>query len=118
MTERGVTEYVVEQAALAWLESAGWAIRNGIEIAPGEPAAERGDYSEVVLSQRVRDALTRLNPDLPAEALEDPFRKLTRPEGASLEVRNDAATRGGLLPKLISGELRVQDAERIVDTAT
>lgn len=30
---------VVEQAALAWLESAGWSVRNGADIAPGEPAA-------------------------------------------------------------------------------
>lgn len=29
------TESVVEQAALAWLESAGWRVRNGDEIAPG-----------------------------------------------------------------------------------
>ncbi len=32
------TESVVEQAALAWLESVGWIIRNGAEIAPGESA--------------------------------------------------------------------------------
>jgi len=35
------TESTVEQAALAWLESTGWVVRNGAEIAPGEPA-ERG----------------------------------------------------------------------------
>ena len=85
MTERGVTESVVEQAALAWLESAGWQVRNGAEIAPGEPAAERDDYGQVVLAQRLRDALARLNPALPAEALDDAFRKLTRPEGADLD---------------------------------
>ena len=33
------TESVVEQAALPWLESAGWSLRNGATIAPGEPAA-------------------------------------------------------------------------------
>jgi type I restriction enzyme R subunit len=84
----GFSESVVEQAALAWLESAGWQIRNGAEIAPGEPAAERDDYGQVVLAQRLRDALARLNPSLPAEALDDAFRKLTRPEGAELIVRN------------------------------
>ena len=34
------TESVVEQAALAWLESAGWSVRNGAAIAPTPPAAE------------------------------------------------------------------------------
>jgi hypothetical protein len=31
------TEFVVEQAALAWLESLGWSVKHGLEIAPGEP---------------------------------------------------------------------------------
>ena len=89
----GFTETVVEQAALAWLESAGWTVRNGAEIAPGEIAAERDDYGQVVLAQRLRDALARLNSALPAEALEDAFRKLTRPEGADLVGCNRALHR-------------------------
>ncbi len=40
MTGRGVTELVVEQAALAWLASAGWSVRNDEAIAPGEPKAD------------------------------------------------------------------------------
>ncbi len=47
----------------------------------------------MVLAQRLRDALARLNPALPAEALDDAFRKLTRPEGADLIVRNRALHR-------------------------
>jgi type I restriction enzyme, R subunit len=82
------TESTVEAAALAWLESVGWAVRNGTEIAPGEPAGERADYGQVVLEQRLRDALARLNPELPAEALEDAARKLTRPVGAEPAARN------------------------------
>ena len=90
MTDRGVTESVVEQAALAWLENVGWQVAHGPDIAPDMPLAERADYGEVVLAQRLRDALVRLNPELPAEALEDAFRKLTRPEGAELVARNRA----------------------------
>ena len=58
MTAQPFAESVVEQAALAWLESAGWQVKNGAEIAPGEPAAERDDYGQVVLAQRLRDALS------------------------------------------------------------
>ena len=75
----GVTESVVEQAALAWLESAGWTIAHGPDIAPDMPAAERADYGEVVLARRLRDALARLNPALPAEAIGEACRRLTRP---------------------------------------
>ena len=74
----GFSESVVEDAALGWLSDIGWTVKHGPEIAPGELTAERGDYGEVVLSLRLRDALGRLNPSLPADALEEAFRRLTR----------------------------------------
>ncbi len=82
------TESAVESAALAWLEAMGWQVAHGPDIAPEQLLAERADYGEVVLTQQLRDALARLNRDLPPEALEDAFRKLTRPEGADLVQRN------------------------------
>jgi type I restriction enzyme R subunit len=87
------SESVVEEAALAWLEASGWQVAHGPEIAPDMPAAERGDYGEVVLARRLRDALARLNPALPAEALDDAFRRLTRLEGAELVGCNRALHR-------------------------
>ncbi len=83
-----ITEADVEQAALDWLSALGWQVAHGPNIAPGTPNAERGDYGEVVLEHRLRDALAALNPSLPVSALDDAFRKLTRPEGATLEARN------------------------------
>ncbi|MDP4013483.1 MAG: HsdR family type I site-specific deoxyribonuclease [Candidatus Nanopelagicales bacterium] len=103
------TESVVEEAALAWLESAGWQVRNGAEIAPDMPAAERDDYGQVVLVQRLHDALARLNPDLSAEALEDAFRKLTRSEGTDLIFRNRALHR--LLVDGVTVEYRHADGD-------
>src|SRR3990172_893903 len=113
------TESVVEQAALAWLESIGWRVLHASEIAPGEPAAERDDYSQVALAQRLRDSLARLNPALPAEALEDAFRKLTRLEGTDVVARNRAAHR--LLVDGVTVEYRTAGGEirgaqaRVVD---
>ena len=83
MTYHVISESVVESAALAWLESTDWRIFDGADI-----ASERADYGEVVLEGRLRDALGRLNPDLPVTALDDAFRKLAHPEGATLETRN------------------------------
>jgi type I restriction enzyme R subunit len=40
VSARGVTESVVEQAALAWLESIGWQITHGPGAAPATPAPE------------------------------------------------------------------------------
>ena len=85
-----LTEADVEQAALDWLAAQGWRVARGPDIAPGTPAAERDDYGQVVLERRLRDALAELNPALPASALDDALRRLTRPEGATLEARNRA----------------------------
>ena len=82
----GVTEATVEAAALAYLESLGWTIAHGPDIA----AEERTSYGQVILEQRLRNVLARLNPSLPASALDDAFRKLTLPTGATLETRNRA----------------------------
>ena len=83
-----LTESTVEEAALAWLESLDWRIVHGPEIAPDTPRAERTDYGQVVLEQRLRDSLARLNPNLPVGTLNDAFRRLTRLEGPTLETRN------------------------------
>jgi type I restriction enzyme R subunit len=82
------SEFVVEQASLAWLENLRYAVSFGPSIAPGEPQAERDDYAQVVLEERLRRALESLNPDAPAEALDEAFRKLTRADAPSLTARN------------------------------
>ncbi|HLG17045.1 MAG TPA: type I restriction endonuclease subunit R [Blastocatellia bacterium] len=89
------TESVVEDAALAWLEGLGYTVLHGPEIAAGMVGAERNDpnYRDVVLEDRLRQALVRLNPDLPAEALQDAFRKLTRTDAPSLLEGNRAVHR-------------------------
>ena len=86
----GASEATVEQAALDWLGDIGWATANGRDVAPDAPAAERVDYAQAFLPNRLRSALASLNPDLPTEALEDAYRKLVQPEGATLELRNRA----------------------------
>ena len=74
---------------------------------------------QVVLEQRLRDALTRLNPDLPTAALDDAFRKLTRPEDSTLEARNRASHRmvvDGVTVEHRTHNGRVQGAQaRVID---
>ena len=60
----------------------------GPDIACDGPYPERGSYADVLLEERLRSALAALNPDIPAEALEDAFRKVTRPDSPSLIVNN------------------------------
>jgi type I restriction enzyme R subunit len=71
------------------------------------------------LARRLRDALARLNPQLPAEALEDAFRKLTRPEGADLIQRNRALHRllvDGVTVEYRDAEGNIRGAQaRVID---
>ncbi|MDX2252948.1 MAG: type I restriction endonuclease subunit R [Nitrospira sp.] len=92
MTPTPFSESVVEDAALGWLEALGYAVLHGPDIAVGELAAERSDpnYRDTILERRLREALFRLNPELPVEALEDAFRKLMRVDAPSLMERNRA----------------------------
>jgi type I restriction enzyme, R subunit len=85
-----LNESTVEQAALQWLGELGYAIGHGPEMAPGEAAAERGSFSEVVLVGRLRDAIRRLNPAIPEDAREDALRKVLRVGMPSLTQTNRA----------------------------
>jgi type I restriction enzyme R subunit len=85
-----LNESDVEEAALGWLDSLGYTPIFGPSIAPEEPAAERSNYQEAFLERRLRDALVNLNPNIPADALEQAFRKITRPESPSLIANNRA----------------------------
>jgi len=87
------SESIIEEAALTWLQEVGYTIRNGQDIAPGESAAERLTYDQVLLEDRLRQSLLQLNPDIPPDAIDDALRKLTRPEGPTLETRNQAVHR-------------------------
>ena len=111
-----ITEADVEQATLDWLAAVGWSVAHGLDIAPDAPGAERADFAQVMLERRLRDALAALNPDLPASALDDACRRLTRPEGATLEARNRAFHRmlvDGVTVEYRDGEGRVRGTQAL-----
>ena len=56
-----LNESTVEDAALEWFGELGSAIGHGPQLAPGEPAAERDSFGEVMLVVRLRQVI-RLNP--------------------------------------------------------
>ena len=82
----------MEDAALDWLRGLGYNVIAGPDMPPA-PHALRESYADVVFPSTLRGALGRVNPNLPGEALDDAFRRLTRPEGSTLEARNRAIHR-------------------------
>ncbi len=86
-----LTEADVEAATLDWLSNLGWGVAHGSgHCSQTRPTPSDDDYGQVVLERRMRDALALLNPGLPSDALDNAFRRLTRPEGSTVEARNRA----------------------------
>ena len=84
-----LSESVVEQAALDWFRGLGYDVVGGPDMPPG-PQSLRESYADTIFPSVVRGALDRLNPNLPTDALDGAFRRLTRPEGSNPEARNRA----------------------------
>ena len=85
-----ITESDIETAALNWLAGMGYSILHAPDIAPEAPDAERSRYEDVVLEQRLRDAVARLNPNIPAESQEEAVQKVLSPSSPSLVQNNRA----------------------------
>jgi type I restriction enzyme R subunit len=85
-------ESTVEEAALEWLGTLGYSILHGPELVAGQPFSERNDrgYRDVILEQRLRQSLQRLNPNLPADAIDDAYRRLAGTDESSTVLRNHA----------------------------
>ena len=85
-----LNESIVENAALEWFGELGYAVGHGPHLAPGEPAAERDSFGEVVLVGRLREAIRRLNFSIPEDAQEEALRKVLRVGTPSLVQTNRA----------------------------
>ena len=87
MVTLGITEAEVELAVMGWLSDLGWQTQRSLGV---DATSVREDYGQVVLGQQLWEALKQLNPGFPETALNDAFRRLVSPEGATLEARNRA----------------------------
>lgn len=113
-----IVESDIENAALSWFSELGYSVVSGPDIAPGEPAAERTDYGQVVLDGRLRDAVTRLNPALPTDAVEEVVRKVSLPDSPSLIANNHEFHRmliDGVPVEYQADGRVVHDLARIID---
>lgn len=73
-----ITESAVEEDALEWFDGLGFAVAHGPEIAVDGSKPERSSYADVVLVERLRTALTNINPVIPPDAIEEAISKSLR----------------------------------------
>ncbi|MDZ4136683.1 MAG: hypothetical protein U1D06_13995, partial [Paracoccaceae bacterium] len=79
-----LTEAEVEAILLSQLQGLGYACLNDAVSGPDGHAPERDAYSDTFLARRLREAIARLNPQIPDDAREDALRKLLAVERPSL----------------------------------
>ena len=79
-----MNESDLENACIAWFQELGYAYKAGPDIAPRGAAPERSSFVQAILPGRLREALARLNPDLPAASIEDAYARVSQFASASL----------------------------------
>lgn len=85
ITENDIERYTIEE-----LEDLGCQFLHGPDISPDGGFPERQAYSDVVLVDRLRAAIQRLNPNIPADAGEQAFREVLRVNSPELLTKNEA----------------------------
>src|SRR4051812_48702580 len=93
MTEEKITastiyESDVEEICLGLLEGCGYEIIHGSKVGVDEPGVERASYADVILAGRLRDALVRINDNIPLSGIEEAIQKVSHTETGSLMVNN------------------------------
>lgn len=105
-----MTENEIEQLAIALLEHQGYTYINGVYLAPDAGDLERTSFEEVVLKQRLENAVRRINPNIPLDAQQDAVKQILRI--ASPDVLSNNETFHRLLTEGIPVTKRVDGQER------
>ncbi|MFV0138760.1 type I restriction endonuclease subunit R [Empedobacter falsenii] len=105
-----MTENEIEKLAIALLEHQGYTYINGVQLAPDAPDSERTTFEEVVLKQRLENAVRRINPTIPIDAQQDAVKQVMRI--ASPDVLSNNETFHRLLTEGIPVTKRVDGQER------
>ena len=105
-----MTENEIEKLAITLLEHQGYTYINGVHLAPDTPDSERTTFEEVVLKQRLENAVRRINPTIPLDAQQDAVKQILRI--ASPDVLSNNETFHRLLTEGIPVTKRVNGQER------
>ena len=82
-------ESAVEEMAIEELQSLGYTYIAGVDFAPDAPNSDRNSYSDILLISRLQSALLKINPTVPAEAVQRAAKKLSRIATSNLLADNE-----------------------------
>ncbi|MER1969055.1 type I restriction endonuclease subunit R [Castellaniella sp. GW247-6E4] len=115
-----ITEQQLEDLCIEWFGSLGWTYIQGPDIAPDGDQPARSDYRQAILRERLLVALTRINPHIPAAALEQAAHELLTVSEPQLVARNHRAHRlllSGIPVEFSVGEEKRRDLVNLIDFA-
>ncbi|MBK7055153.1 MAG: type I restriction endonuclease subunit R [Leptospiraceae bacterium] len=85
-----ITESAIEKFTIELLEKQGYEYIYGPTIAPDSDLPERQSFEDVLLLERVKKAMDRINPTIPSDALEDALKQIQRLSSSELISNNEA----------------------------
>ncbi len=85
-----MTESAIEEFAIELLEHQGYQYVYAPDIAPDSDTPERTTFEDVLLLERLRTAVGRINPTIPADAREDAIKQIQRLNSPELIANNEA----------------------------
>jgi len=105
-----INEDQVEQLAIEWFKELGYDYMHGYDISPDSEQPQRKNYQEVLLHERVKSALTKLNPTLPTSAIDEALHIISKPQHTSL-IQNNREFHKQLLHG-ISVDIKTKDSTK------
>lgn len=90
MIANKITESAIEEFAIDLLEQQGFKHIYGPDIAPDSETPERESFEDVILIDRLREAVARINPDIPQDCREDAIKQILRLNSPELITNNEA----------------------------
>jgi len=90
MTTNKITESAIEELAIDLLEKQGYQYIYAPDIAPDSETPERSSFEDALLLERLKKAVGRINPTIPADAREDAVKQILRLNSPELIANNEA----------------------------
>jgi len=84
-----ITENKIEEYTIQLLEELGYEYLYAPDVAPDSTSPLRTSYEEVILPDKVKSAIQRINPHLPTSAHENAFREILRINSPELIANNE-----------------------------
>ncbi len=85
-----LNENAIERYAIQHLEAQGYQYIHGPDLAPDGEAPERASYADVILADRLRSAIARINPTVPMDAQEQAIKEVLNAHAPELLASNEA----------------------------